>query len=142
MGVIRDNCGRLLAAYSVFLGPGSNNFTEMRSNLLECVRRCYQLGFSRVEIETDSQRLVNWIIEGDCNIWYLEDFWDELHVYLNCIEYGVSHVFREDNVMADFLAKWGVGGLNSDGSGDYMLPDSLRCLLRMEISDLPYLRIL
>ncbi|KAG2686113.1 hypothetical protein I3760_10G162100 [Carya illinoinensis] len=39
-GVIRDAGGKLLVAYYVFLGQGSNNFAEMRS-LVEGVRRCY-----------------------------------------------------------------------------------------------------
>ncbi|KAG2722809.1 hypothetical protein I3760_02G143800 [Carya illinoinensis] len=55
-GVIRDEDGKLLGAFSVFLGQGSNNYAEMRS-LLEGIRRCHHLGFYRIEIESDSQLL-------------------------------------------------------------------------------------
>lgn len=103
-GVIRDDCGQLCASYSVFSGQHSNNLAEMRS-LLEGAQRCYQLGFYRVEIETDSQIFINWIVKGNCNIWYLEDFWDALHGYLVSIEYRARHIFLEGNVIADFLAK-------------------------------------
>ena len=139
-GVIRDNCGRLCMAYSVHLGIGSNNFAEMRS-LLEGVRRCHQMGFYKVEIESDSHILVNWIIKGECNIWYLEDYWDELSSYLTCMDYRVGHVYREGNCVADFLAKQGARGLNKDWPADGDLPSHLRGLLRMDRLGFPYLRI-
>ncbi|XP_042964742.1 uncharacterized protein LOC122298965 [Carya illinoinensis] len=130
----------LHTAYSVFLGQGSNNFAELRS-LLEGVRRCHQLGFRRVEIEVDSQLLVRWCTKGECNIWYLEDFWEELWGLLGSMEFRMQHVFREGNVVVDFLAKRGAGGLNRDWSVNDSLPDQLRGLLRMDRIGLPYLRI-
>ncbi|KAG6702808.1 hypothetical protein I3842_07G054300 [Carya illinoinensis] len=93
-GVIRDDNGRLIVAYSVSLGHGTNNFAEFQS-LLEGVRRCHTLGFSRVQIETDSQLLVNWITKDACPNWYLEDFWEELHAFRTCMDYTVTHIFRE-----------------------------------------------
>ncbi|XP_035549769.1 uncharacterized protein LOC118349441 [Juglans regia] len=65
-GVIRDANGNLLLAYSISLGQSTNNFAEL-SSLLEGIRRCYTLWLQRVEIETDSQLLVNWITKGDCH---------------------------------------------------------------------------
>ncbi|KAF5452775.1 hypothetical protein F2P56_027742 [Juglans regia] len=110
-GVIRDDNGKMCAGYVVSLGQGSNNFAELRS-LLEGVRRCCQRGFFRVDIETDSQILVNWIKKGKCN------------------------------VVADFLAKLGAEGLNMDWFEDRgTLPGKLRGLLRMDRIGLPYLRI-
>ncbi|XP_035545131.1 receptor-like protein 7 [Juglans regia] len=133
-GVIRDEDGRLLLAYSVPLGLGTNNFAEF-SSLLEGVRRCHALGFYRVQIETDSQLVVNWIVKNKCPIWYLEDFWEDLQEHLNSLEYTVTHIFREGNVVADFLAKCGAEGLNSDWSDIHMLPSLLRGLLRMDKLD-------
>ncbi|XP_042964739.1 uncharacterized protein LOC122298962 [Carya illinoinensis] len=130
-GVIRDSLGRLHTAYSVFLGQGSNNFAELRS-LLEGVRRCHQLSFRRVEIEVDSQLLVCWCTKGECNIWYLEDFWEELWGLLGGMEFCMHHVFREGNVVANFLAKMGAGSLNMDWSVNDSLPDQLCGLLRMD----------
>ncbi|XP_035541522.1 uncharacterized protein LOC118344586 [Juglans regia] len=139
-GVIRDSFGNLQAAYSVFLGQGSNNFAELRS-LLEGVRRCYQLGFRRVDIEVDSQLIVSWVTKGTCNIWYLEDFWEELQGLLGCLEYRLTHVFREGNAVADYLAKRGAEGLNCDWSFNDALPSQLRGLLRLDKIGIPYLRI-
>ncbi|XP_042946095.1 uncharacterized protein LOC122279481 [Carya illinoinensis] len=124
-GVIRDDNGKLLLAYSVPLGLGTNNFAEIGS-LLEGVRRCHALGFYRVQIETNSQLVINWITKDSCPIWYLEDFWDELQDYLNSLEYTVNHIYREGNVVADFLAKCGVEGLNSYWSDIHTLPSPLR----------------
>ena len=57
------------------------------------------------------------------------------------MEFRMQHVFREGNVVADFLAKKGAGGLNMDWSVNDSLPDQLRGLLRMDRIGLPYLRI-
>ncbi|XP_035551127.1 uncharacterized protein LOC118349697 [Juglans regia] len=92
-------------------------------------------------IETDSQLLVNWIIKGTCNIWYLEDFWDELHDYLRCMDYRIHHIFREGNVVADLLAKKGAGGLNRDWGDESDMPTPLKGILRTDRSGLPYIRI-
>lgn len=118
------------------LGQGTNNFVELRS-LLEGVRRCHSLGFRRVQIETDSQLLVNWIIKDTCHIWYLEDFWDELQNYLNRLDYTVSHIFCEGNAMTDFLVKCGAEGINSEWSNNQIWPSKLRVLLRMDKMGLP-----
>ncbi|XP_042958232.1 uncharacterized protein LOC122293851 [Carya illinoinensis] len=112
-GVIRDSLGRLHSAYSVFLGQGSNNFAELRS-LLEGVRRCHQLGFCRVEIEVDSQLLVRWCTKG--------------------MEFRMHHVFREGNVVADFLAKRGAGGFNMDWYAHDSLPDQIRGALALVLA--------
>lgn len=93
LGVIRDNCGSLHTAYSVFFSHGSNNFVEMTS-LLEGVQKCYQFGFRKVEIETNSQLPINWITKGDCNIWYLENFLEELQRLLGSMEYRLTYIFH------------------------------------------------
>lgn len=56
------------------------------------------MGFHRINIETDSQLMVSWIIKGEYNIWYLEDFWNEFKTCIDRLEYPVTHVFREENV--------------------------------------------
>ncbi|XP_042956358.1 uncharacterized protein LOC122292186 [Carya illinoinensis] len=137
-GVIHDHCGKLCMAYSVSLGQGSNNFAELHG-VLEGIRRCYHLGYLHVEIETDSQLIVNWITNGNCNVWYLEDFWEELQEYLRGMDFCIRHIFREGNAAADFIAKRGAGGLNRNWIEDRDMPDQLRGLLRMDRLGLPYL---
>lgn len=99
-------------------------------SVLEGVRRCYHLGLCQVEIETDSQLLVNWITKGEYNIWYLEDIWDELYEYFTYMEYCVRHIFQEGNAVTDFLAKQGNA-----------MPSQVRRLLRMDMIGLPFLHI-
>lgn len=58
------------------------------------------------------------------------------------MEYRVSHVYREGNVVADFLAKRGVERLNIDWYADCnTLPSQLHGLFRMDKIGLPYLYI-
>ncbi|XP_041021291.1 uncharacterized protein K02A2.6-like [Juglans microcarpa x Juglans regia] len=117
-----------------------HDHNEMHS-VLEGIRRCYHLGFSHVEIETDSQLLVNWIIKGTYNIWYLEDYWDELHDYIRRMEYRIHYIFHEGNDVADFLVKKGAGGLNMNWVDDSNMPTQLRGILRTDRIKLHYLRI-
>ncbi|XP_042952286.1 uncharacterized protein LOC122289378 [Carya illinoinensis] len=71
----------------------------------------------------------------------LEDYWDELQVCLDRLEYSMSHVFREGNAVADYFAKEGSRGSSMEWFEDRSLPNQLRGLLRMDRAGIPYLRI-
>lgn len=93
-GVIRDDKGRFLAAFSTKFGFGTNNEAELRA--LNCgLVLCKELGFQNIVIESDSMLVVNWLREKECTMWYLWDFWDEVMQGLNGIQYMVTNQFRE-----------------------------------------------
>ncbi|KAF5477339.1 hypothetical protein F2P56_003988 [Juglans regia] len=59
-GVIRDSNGRFVAVFVAFLGQGTNNLVELRA-LLAGLKLCRELGFMNIEIECDSQVVVDWV---------------------------------------------------------------------------------
>ncbi|KAG6658896.1 hypothetical protein CIPAW_04G193300 [Carya illinoinensis] len=129
-GVLRDSKGDLLMAFSVHLGTGSSNYAEVMS-LIHGLRRIKMMGVAHIDLESDSMMVVRWLKASRCEVWYLEEFWEELMEMLKEIEFQVSHIYREGNVAADFLARLGAKGLNKQWlSRD--IPSNLRGILRMD----------
>lgn len=95
-GVLRDQNGNLIIAFSTPLAYGTNNYAEFMGLLLG-VRTFCLLGLNYVEIELDSKVVVNWLLLYKCPVWYLEDYWDELIGLLRGKCYTVSHIFRQGN---------------------------------------------
>ncbi|XP_042974906.1 receptor-like protein 34 [Carya illinoinensis] len=137
-GVLRDSKGDLLMAFSVHLGTGSSNYAEVMS-LIHGLRRIKMMGVAHIDLESDSMMVVRWLKASRCEVWYLEEFWEELMEMLKEIEFQVSHIYREGNVAADFLARLGAKGLNKQWlSRD--IPSNLRGILRMDKLGFPSLR--
>ncbi|XP_042974562.1 uncharacterized protein LOC122306189 [Carya illinoinensis] len=98
--------GSLLLAFSVNLGYGSSTCAELMA-LLEGVMHCKRMHFHSVNIEIDSRVILSWWQHYRCGIWYLEDYWEELQALLLQMNFTTSHIFREGDVAADWLARFG-----------------------------------
>ncbi|KAF6156442.1 hypothetical protein GIB67_001485 [Kingdonia uniflora] len=58
-GVVRDHKGNIVYAYSMGLGPGSNNTPEFYA-LLIGLQRCKKYNWYPLAVEIDSPMIVNW----------------------------------------------------------------------------------
>ncbi|XP_042969044.1 uncharacterized protein LOC122301721 [Carya illinoinensis] len=87
-GVIRDHDGRVLAGFAIHYGQVSNNVAEGRA-LLDGLKLAQQLGIRDILVESDSE--------------VIDDI-QRLFVDLQC---SIHHIFREANMVADYLAKEG-----------------------------------
>lgn len=74
-GVLRNEEGRLQFAFAASTRMRSNNQAELLA-LLFGLHRCKELGFTNVIPELDSLLVVNWLREGRCHLWCLEDYWE------------------------------------------------------------------
>ncbi|KAF5450654.1 hypothetical protein F2P56_030985, partial [Juglans regia] len=128
-GVIRDEKGDLRLAYAEEIPEGTNNNAELIS-LLHGLRHCRDMGLQLVEVEMDSNILVNWLRKSICGIWYLEDFWEEIMQLLSSIRYTVQHIYREGNALADSLAKLGAAGSYCRWRNSVDLPTQLKGIYR------------
>ncbi|KAF5462640.1 hypothetical protein F2P56_018628 [Juglans regia] len=126
-------------AFAARLGRGTNTNAELRALLLG-LRRCRELGVDNIILELDSLLVVNWLKDGKCSLWYLEDFLDEIVGILSNLNCRVQHVFREGNTGADFLARMGSSGCNEEWLSHENIPMLLKGILRTDHSNLPYLR--
>ncbi|KAG6660494.1 hypothetical protein CIPAW_03G110900 [Carya illinoinensis] len=57
-GLLRNDAGNLIFAFSVNLGAGSKNAAELRA-IIYGLKICQEQRISRVEVETDSQLVIN-----------------------------------------------------------------------------------
>ncbi|KAJ0094336.1 hypothetical protein Patl1_15029 [Pistacia atlantica] len=118
---------------------GTNNEAELKA-LIAGVSLCKELGFSQLNIESDSTLVVSWLSSRKCTAWYLWDYWDELLSLLREVHFIISHQFLEGNTAADFLARRGEEG-NSITFLEFMsLPRELKGIIRMDKAGLPQLR--
>ncbi|KAF5472295.1 hypothetical protein F2P56_009026 [Juglans regia] len=103
-GILQDMDGNFKAAFSSHFGLGTNNKAELRA-ILEGIRLCKSLSFSKIIIESDSNLIVDWLRSGKCTLWHLWNYWNELSHELQGTDTRVIHQLREGNQAADFLAK-------------------------------------
>ncbi|XP_041025340.1 uncharacterized protein LOC121265720 [Juglans microcarpa x Juglans regia] len=127
-------------AFSVFLGQGTSNFAKCMA-LLHGVRILRSLGITKAEIEMDSLVVVKWLKSSRCEVWYLEEYWDEILELLKHQQFTIRHIFRQGNAPADFMARMGSSGCSTRWHSFNELPQPLKGLLRMDKLDFPYLRL-
>lgn len=79
--------------------------------VLEGLKLCYQLGLSKIEIEGDSQIIINAIRTRRTPNWKLNlKLYEILGILDNFPQYEVKHIYRERNSKADHLANRGANG--------------------------------
>jgi ribonuclease HI/exonuclease III len=104
---IRDECGRVLAIKSQALPPGTNNMAEAHA-LLAGLILARRNGFHSVHIEGDSMIIIKACLSKNSFNWkityILKQIWGLLDSFR---EYQISHIYREGNSVADYLANMG-----------------------------------
>lgn len=63
-------------------------------------------------MESDSQVCVKWVHWQRCDVWYLEDYWDEIMGFVHSGDVTMKHIYRENNAPTDYLAKLGANGVS------------------------------
>ncbi|XP_059277807.1 uncharacterized protein LOC132031987 [Lycium ferocissimum] len=140
-GLIRDNQGNFIFAYSFNLGQGTSNMAEA-SALLYGLKWCANNGINLVWGETDSLLLVKCIKREWKPPWKIAK---EIQQIQNLVEengFNISHWFREANKPADKLASFshstnGIQVFNSFS----VVPRSVRGLINLDKWNLPSFRI-
>ncbi|OVA09274.1 Ribonuclease H domain [Macleaya cordata] len=106
-GVIRNDQGRIIAAFHSSYGQGTNNLAESRA-LLDGLAMCRQLGISRILVNIDSKLVVSWF-QIKCQVpWTLLHWWHKIRELAEGLDIAVVHVYREINTLADFMATLGL----------------------------------
>ncbi|KAG7979916.1 hypothetical protein I3843_05G155000 [Carya illinoinensis] len=115
-GIIRDSRGRCIAGFAHNYGIASNTVAECRA-LLDGLRLCKQLKFQNVLVESDYMVVMDWVTSGGIS---------------REISARFRHIFREANMVVNFLAKEGVQGVVCDFLGLDFENSRLRGLIRMD----------
>lgn len=99
-GVVRDSNGSVLVAFSS--GPGSNNMGEAKA-LLQGAKLCCSYGWDRLIIESDSLLMVQ-ALQGKGQFPSHLTYTIRECKFLIKPQFVIQHIFREANMVADFLA--------------------------------------
>ncbi len=105
-GILRDHTGKIIFAFSIPFGYGTNNMAELKAASYG-LEWCQQHGYKRIALEVDSELLCNWINNIINTPWRCYPTIQQILQIKSKLEYfHCNHIFREANCTADLLAKW------------------------------------
>ncbi|KAL6580845.1 hypothetical protein OROMI_006768 [Orobanche minor] len=104
-GIVRDHNGNPYIMFSEFLGERTNNYSEVYA-----IWRGLELCFghhTKVWVETDSSIAINLIKKKNTSHWQLQGLLCKIWDLMEKMEVHITHIFREGNVIVDWLANEG-----------------------------------
>ncbi|XP_020680467.2 uncharacterized protein LOC110098095 [Dendrobium catenatum] len=138
-GIIRDSQGNPLA---IFLGPMStcSVLTSELNALYHGLQICLRLGLQNVNIEVDCTLVVHIFSKND--LCFPQDFYTirKIRMALSLLNFTISHIYREGNACADWLANFGAESENFLEYSVYDIPVPLKGMIILDKTGLPYIR--
>ncbi|KAI3446364.1 hypothetical protein Pfo_003029 [Paulownia fortunei] len=102
-GIIRDHLGDPILAFQDFIGPASSIFSE-----LYALNRGLQLalirGITHLWIEIDALAVIHILRSSALGHWRLQQLLVNIKNVLHHMTTSITHIYREGNRVADFLA--------------------------------------
>ncbi|KAI0494122.1 hypothetical protein KFK09_024253 [Dendrobium nobile] len=138
-GVIRDHCGDLLVAFASPV-PTSDVIVAELNALILGLDLCIKYGYFDVWVEMDAYFIVQCIKDGNtgnANYFYLLRKAKQKMKERNVT---ISHIYREGNSCADWLANWGSNLQDFVELNLSNVHPVLRGILRVDKACLPYVR--
>ncbi|CAI0436867.1 unnamed protein product [Linum tenue] len=102
-GVIRNNEGRFLQAFSVNLGGGSIMHAEL-AGIAQGLRSAWESGARKVKLQTDSAAAISLLQSDQVNHPHYTMTAAIRNLLARDWEVSIDHVFREGNYAADYMA--------------------------------------
>jgi len=102
-GIIRDQKGDFIFAYSIPLGNGTSNMAEAKA-LLNGLQWCASKGIEMAIGETDSLLLSKTVKREWKPLWKISNQVQEIQKMIEDHKFSIVHCFREANKPADALA--------------------------------------
>ncbi|KAL6543520.1 hypothetical protein OROHE_010142 [Orobanche hederae] len=138
-GILRDNLGTPSFMFSEFLGERSNNYAELYA-IWRGLDLCVSRNFVKVWLESDSNTALHLIKNHNNSHWKLLGLLTKIWNLMDIVEVRFSHIFREGNAVADWLANEGCH------RRDFFLYDAnnisrkLRGFIKLDKMSYPYIR--
>lgn len=100
--VIKDETGKIVAAYGEYLGKQTNNYAEY-SAIISALKKAHELGATEVECIADSKLVIeqlkrNWRVKEPTLQKLFMQAWNELQKFK---KYSLAHTLRAGNKEAD-----------------------------------------
>ncbi|KAL0283767.1 UNVERIFIED_CONTAM: putative ribonuclease H protein [Sesamum angustifolium] len=105
-GIIRDHFSQVILAYYESLGFSTNMMTKLQG-MLRGIQLCFERSLFHVWVEVDAMHVIQLISKQSKGTWHLQTLLIKIRKHLSLLEGKLTHIFREGNQAADFLAKLG-----------------------------------
>ncbi|XP_058103550.1 uncharacterized protein LOC131247128 [Magnolia sinica] len=105
-GVCRNKKSEFLFAFAIGYGVGSNFMAKVRA-VVDSLKLCKDLGYSNVEVESDSITVVNLFSNTGKAHWFVCYCRHQLDILRSAIATSIKHIPWQANAVADSLARWG-----------------------------------
>ncbi|XP_043703205.1 14.7 kDa ribonuclease H-like protein [Telopea speciosissima] len=136
-GIICNQEGNLVLAFSNFYGHCTNTESEMRA-VLDGLRVCASKGLAGCHVALDSKSIVKFISSRICKVWCCWYWFDEVLRLVDALGATVMFSYREGNRAADFLAN---RAHEVQGNNEFLtfgeLPPDLYRIIREDKAGLP-----
>ncbi|KAL6550678.1 hypothetical protein OROMI_021166 [Orobanche minor] len=138
-GVVRDHTGSIIFCFSEFLGDRSNNFAELHA-ISRGLELCLEKNFDNIWVEVESKVAIRLILGAySCN-WATQNLVSKIRYFLSKANIRLSHIYREGNAVADFLANQGFDRRDFFCSDGNNLEGKILGLVRIDRMSYPYIR--
>ncbi|KAL6572402.1 hypothetical protein OROMI_013360 [Orobanche minor] len=138
-GVIRNHLGHPIFMFSEFLGDRSNNFAEIYA-IWRGLEFCHEQNFIKVWVEVDPKialHLIEHSISCHCEI---QGLIFKIRGFMEKMDIHFSHIFREGNAVADFLANQGCEQRDFYIHDITQLKGRILGLIKLDKISYPYIR--
>ncbi|KAL6565084.1 hypothetical protein OROMI_016534 [Orobanche minor] len=138
-GIIRDHMGKPLIMFSEYLGVRTNNFAELYA-IWRGLEFCIDNHFNKVWVEVDSKIALSLIEHSTTSHWQLQSIISKIRDFRDSIEIRFSHIFREGNAVADWLANHGCDRKDFYLHDVFSINGKLLGLTKLDKMSYPYIR--
>ncbi|KAK4382455.1 putative ribonuclease H protein [Sesamum angolense] len=138
-GIVRNEEGVAILAFYEFIGQATNMFSEV-FGLYKALQLCNSRGINKIWIEVDAKNLIRLINCPSIAHWSLQNMLKEIRITLKSMEYRISHIYREGNKAADYLANLACSTQSSRVFRGDELEGQISGIIWCDRSSIPYIR--
>ena len=106
-GIFRNHLGDFIGGFSVSLGSTLAFRAELIATMY-AIELSFRYGWRSLWLESDSELVVRAFATPSVVPWDLRNRWQNCLSILPSMRFYVTHIFREGNICADWLAKYGL----------------------------------
>ncbi|KAL2228320.1 UNVERIFIED_CONTAM: putative ribonuclease H protein [Sesamum indicum] len=138
-GIARDEEGATTFAFYEILGETNNTFTEVFA-LFKALQLCRADNITWIWIEVDGNCILHLVQQSEKAHWFLKHMLTHICLMLKKVEYKITHIYREGNKAADYLANLACSTNSSKLLKGKELQGQLVGIIECDRQGIPYIR--
>ncbi|KAL2227910.1 UNVERIFIED_CONTAM: putative ribonuclease H protein [Sesamum indicum] len=138
-GIARDEEGAVILAFYEVLGETNNTFAEVFA-LFKALQLCQTENIPRIWIEVDANCILHLVQQSEKAHWPLKHMLTHIRLMLKKVEYKITHIYREGNKAADYLANLACSTNSSKLLRGEEIQGQLVGIIECDRQGIPYIR--